>query len=581
MKIVLAKTAGFCMGVRRAVNMALKAAHSGSGEHICTYGPLIHNPQTIEVLREKGIKIVRNMEEFPGGTIIIRAHGISPQERELIKRKKAKVVDATCPRVARVQGIIKRHAKKGDFIVIVGDKKHPEVLGLLGFAEGTGKMVISSPEEVEDLPRNAGRICVVAQTTQKQELFQKVVEAVRKIYPDCVVYNTICDSTRRRQEEIRRLAKEADAVIVVGGRESGNTARLAEAAASCGVPTFHIVSEEEIGTDIVKPRGTVVVSAGASTPNWVIRRVIEKVWKVSVRQGAGSGFLLTRLLDWMVKTNIYLAIGAASLCTAAAAIKGSACDLLFMIISALFVFSMHTVNQLREIATARYNYPDRADIYDKHRRAFIVAGILASCLSVFLAYFTGWWQFVFLALISFMGMIYNVKVVPQRLAGWLRYSKIRDLPMSKTILTALGWGAVISFLPILGSPWTLSFADLAVFVFVSGLIFLRTGLFDLLDIQGDMVVGKETLPVIVGESAARRILTILGLALATFMIIASFTGILEYVSIALAFCPLYLLPFIIGSERHLFSRAMHYELAVDGILVLSGIVASLYNIVYG
>ncbi|HMK34228.1 MAG TPA: 4-hydroxy-3-methylbut-2-enyl diphosphate reductase, partial [Desulfomonilaceae bacterium] len=222
MKIRLAKTAGFCMGVRRAVDMVLDLQRAAPALPIVTYGPLIHNPQTLELLRTRGILEVSSIDQITGGTAVIRAHGISPQEKQLLQAKGVGIVDATCPRVARVQAVIRKHAAVGQFCVIVGDEDHPEVRGLMGFASAGGLAIPSLDNGLVDQVPQDREICVVAQTTQETETFVKVVEEIRKRCPKLNVYNTVCDSTKRRQLEISRLARQVDVIVVVGGKGSGN-----------------------------------------------------------------------------------------------------------------------------------------------------------------------------------------------------------------------------------------------------------------------------------------------------------------------------------------------------------------------
>jgi (E)-4-hydroxy-3-methyl-but-2-enyl pyrophosphate reductase len=224
MGVKLASTAGFCMGVKRAVDVVLDIARNKGDEKVYTYGPLIHNPQTVELLKKRGIIPISHIDEIEEGTIVVRAHGISPQEREKIKEKGLKIFDATCPRVARVQSIIKKHSSIGYTVIIVGDKEHPEVAGLLGYAYGNG-VVVGSKDEVNALPP-FNKVCVVAQTTQNSDQYGEIVERLREKFSDVVVFNTICDSTEKMQAEIKDLSAEMDGIIIVGGKNSANTRRL-------------------------------------------------------------------------------------------------------------------------------------------------------------------------------------------------------------------------------------------------------------------------------------------------------------------------------------------------------------------
>lgn len=221
MTIKLANTAGFCMGVKRAVDIVLEIAQKSPNRRIYTYGPLIHNPQTIELLKKRGVFPIAHIDEIEPSRdtiLIIRAHGISPEERKVIQDKGVTIVDATCPKVAHVQSIIKKHAERDYMTVIVGDREHPEVNGLLGYAGARG-VVLSHEDEVENLPA-AARVCVVAQTTQNLDEYDRIVARIRARFPEAaVIFNTICDSTERRQSEVKALAREADAMIIIGGKK--------------------------------------------------------------------------------------------------------------------------------------------------------------------------------------------------------------------------------------------------------------------------------------------------------------------------------------------------------------------------
>ena len=231
MKITIAKTAGFCMGVRRAVDLALESANKQTPP-IYTYGPLIHNPQVLELLAEKGVGVLDTIPPNGTGTVIVRAHGVPPEAKAKLKTAGFKVVDATCPRVIKVQTIIRKHARLGNATIIIGDENHPEVVGLLGYA-GEQRFVVGSMADLKALP-NLEKAIIVAQTTQNTTFFNSVKDWVQTHHPHYMVFDTICDSTQKRQDEITSLAKTADAVVVVGGHNSGNTQRLAELARQGG-----------------------------------------------------------------------------------------------------------------------------------------------------------------------------------------------------------------------------------------------------------------------------------------------------------------------------------------------------------
>ncbi len=277
MKVTIAQTAGFCMGVSRAVNMALATANQKKKKPVYTYGPLIHNPQALQFLNEKGISILKNIPKAGTGTVIIRAHGVPPSDKQTIEKAGFNLIDATCPRVVRVQTIIAKHRKLGYTSIIFGDEEHPEVKGLIGCA-GNKALVINRLSELDNLPIFKKAV-IVAQTTQDLYQFEEAVKISKNRFPHYKIFNTICDSTRKRQEEIKKLAGSVDAAIVIGSYNSGNTCRLAEIASQTGKPSFHIETEADIDFSIIARFKHVGVTAGASTPDRVIKSVCKAIEK--------------------------------------------------------------------------------------------------------------------------------------------------------------------------------------------------------------------------------------------------------------------------------------------------------------
>lgn len=580
MKIKLAKTAGFCMGVRRAMDMTLRITHQDRRGPIFTYGPLIHNPQVLELLKNKGVHVINHCEELAEGTVVIRAHGISPSERRKIRSQPIKLINATCPRVARVQSIIKRHAGQGYHTVIIGNEDHPEVLGLIGFA-ASGHTVLCSPEEVERIPP-VDKLCVVVQTTQRRPEFQRIAEAIVRRFPDAEiqVHDTICDSTNRRQEEIQEIAASVEVVVVVGGKSSGNTVRLVDVARSTGTPTFHIESEEELEPQMLRDRRSVAVTAGASTPNWMIRRVMERAHHLAARQRNIAYRCWAALWENGVKTNLFLALGAGSLSQASMLLQGIEPQLVYSLIAALYIFGMYTINHIAELAVARYNYPDRADLYERHQKFFFIVSFISGVAAIGLCARLGVLHFLFLLSITVLGFIYNVHIVPPGFIEGVSYTRLRDIPISKTLLTALGWGAATAGLPALETPWMFSPPSIVAFFYAASMAFIRSGIFDLLDIQGDRIVGKETLPIVVGERWARRILQASGAFAASGLFFLAAKGLVAAALSLLMIIPLvYLIGCIQLVENRSFSRPLYYELTVDAAFFLAGLLAWSHQII--
>ncbi|MFN3505073.1 MAG: 4-hydroxy-3-methylbut-2-enyl diphosphate reductase [Caldimicrobium sp.] len=274
MQIKIAKKAGFCMGVRRAVNLVLKALKIEKVP-LYTYGPLIHNPQTLELLSLLGVKVIKNLEDkVPKGVCVIRAHGVPPYERSLLE-KEHRIIDGTCPRVLKVQALAQKAASQGKAVIIIGDKDHAEVKGILGYCQGRG-YVVNSFQDIENLPP-LNDYLILSQTTQEEEIFELLSKEILKRYPGGEVINTICNATEVRQKEVKRLSKECDAIVVIGGKFSANTKRLAQVAETEGKKVYLIEKPEELPLEEIKKLKTVGITAGASTPNWLINEVIDRL----------------------------------------------------------------------------------------------------------------------------------------------------------------------------------------------------------------------------------------------------------------------------------------------------------------
>lgn len=275
MKVMVAKTAGFCFGVKRAVEKVYEEAEKASGP-IYTYGPIIHNEEVVRDLEEKGVRVIngpKELEDLKEGTVIIRSHGVGKEIYYLIEKRGLKLVDATCPFVLKIHRIVERESREGKHIVIIGNEKHPEVEGIMGWC--TSKVtVIESEKEAQDfMPDPAEKICVVSQTTFNNNKFQNLVEIISKKSYDNNVINTICNATDERQREAGQIAAEAGAMIVIGGRHSSNTQKLYELCSKECENTYYIQTLKDLEQTIIPPVDCVGITAGASTPNQIIKEV--------------------------------------------------------------------------------------------------------------------------------------------------------------------------------------------------------------------------------------------------------------------------------------------------------------------
>lgn len=276
MKIILAKRAGFCFGVKRATQMAFEAA--GKEQNTFTLGPIIHSPQVVQKLEEMGVGVVKDLSGVADGTVIIRSHGVLASEMEEAHEKQLEVVDATCPFVKKAQEHVKYLSEAGYDVLVVGDADHPEVQGIVSY--GQEKVyVVASGEQVRKLPK-MGKMGVVAQTTQSFDNLKSVVTECLRRGGEVRVFNTICDATAVRQQEATELAHQVDCMIVIGGYNSANTRRLAEICTEIQPKTYHIETASEIDGSWFQGVETVGVTAGASTPKWIIDEVMDRLEKV-------------------------------------------------------------------------------------------------------------------------------------------------------------------------------------------------------------------------------------------------------------------------------------------------------------
>ena len=536
MEIKLAKTAGFCMGVRRAVDIVLDIAQHETSRRIYTYGPLIHNPQTIELLKNRGVMPIENIEEIKergNSILIIRAHGIAPAERKKIKESGVKIIDATCPKVGYVQSIIKKHAALDYTVVIVGDKEHPEVDGLLGYTGGNG-IILSTLEDVDRLS-SANNICVVAQTTQDLENYGKIVEKIKKIHPHAIIFNTICSSTEQRQAEVTAMAGEMDAMFIVGGKNSANTRRLADLAQKQQTPSFHIETPAEMENINFGPYNRVGVSAGASTPNWIIDRVMDKIMEGQSRKLKKIGDLLNLWIS-AVKTDVYSALGAGCLCLACMMLQSIPVRMSFIAIASFFVYAMHVLNRLLGLKPAGLIGSFREETYRRQGKIFLYTALASILIALALAFYNGALPFLFLFVISLAGVLYNMRILPDK---W-RFRSLKDLPGSKNIFMSIAWGIVAAILPALGEHYSFPAGLIVAFCFTFEIVFIRSAMSDILEIQSDKLIGQETIPVFFGKTRTLNVLKIISLTLSALLLFSYPLGWTSSLSFFLIACILYI-----------------------------------------
>jgi 4-hydroxy-3-methylbut-2-enyl diphosphate reductase len=281
-QILIARSAGFCFGVKRAIAIANETATrgvadgtSGCGQEIRSLGPLIHNPQAVEELEKKGVRVVESVDEVDGGKVIVRSHGITRADRAALDEKGVGIIDATCPFVNKAQEHARQLSSEGYAVVVVGDANHPEVKSIISYIE-PGVPILTSLADIRE-GTGVRKVGIVAQTTQSFENLMQFVSAALKVFPEVRVFNTICNATVLRQKESTAVAGKTDVMIVLGGYNSANTRRLAEICREINPRTHHVETSDELPPDFLDGVSTVGVTAGASTPQWIIEALVARI----------------------------------------------------------------------------------------------------------------------------------------------------------------------------------------------------------------------------------------------------------------------------------------------------------------
>ena len=563
------------MGVRRAMELTLKALNS-EDTPIYSYGPLIHNSQVMDMLGNKGLRTIYQRDEWPeeGRTVIIRAHGVPPDERKALKEAGLKVINATCPRVIRVQALIRKYTKNGYAAIIVGDAEHAEVVGLLGHAGGNG-WAVKSEAEIHALP-NLQKVIVVAQTTQSRPHFADMVSVIQGRWPQAVIFNTICDTTHDRQEEVRQLSSQVQAMIVVGGHNSGNTTRLAEVSRSAGTKTIHLETEDELDPEWLSSLDTVGVTSGASTPNWMIKRVTRELERTSRRRKLSFRNVFRRVLRILVLSNVYIALGAGSLTMAGTMLQGLSPGLKLFAVVFFYVHAMHILNLFLDKEAGKFNDPDRALFLESHKKVLIGSGIFSAMASLGLGFSIGPPVFLILFITGFIGLLYSIRIVPKSLAPYTRLTRLKDFPASRTLSVSTGWALSLSLIPALTPDGSINWSTLLVATVIFLLVFIRSNLVGIFDIQGDRIIGRETIPIIIGEERTLAMLNLTVSLLALVLVLGWILNLFPSLALLLLIVPVYVGLYLVVYQRKKFVISALFEALVDGSFILPGLISWLW-----
>lgn len=280
MKVDIADCSGFCFGVKRAMRMAQEAIEKNKTKQVCSLGPIIHNNQVVEELSKKGLKPIKGLNDVAEGVVVISSHGASPSVFEQIKIKGFELINATCPYVMSAQNIVKSLMTEGYTVVIFGDRNHPEVASLVGFSGGEA-IVINEEDELEKIEFPSKRIGLVSQTTQSLKNYFRIISKIlSKDFSEVRIFNTICSDTQKRQESAARLAKDAEVMLIAGGKMSANTKRLFDICSGICKNTHHIETVKELDCKWFEGKARVGIASGASTPDWIIESIKNEILSI-------------------------------------------------------------------------------------------------------------------------------------------------------------------------------------------------------------------------------------------------------------------------------------------------------------
>jgi len=499
MKVIVAKTAGFCWGVRRAMDAVLEASARGQQGSVQTLGPLIHNPQALELIKRRGVAVAEGPDKVRDGTVVIRAHGIPIQDLRGLKERQKKgelaIVNATCPEVAKVHSRIKKWSPKGYFVIILGTHGHAESVAHQSFAEH-GSVIVANMEEARALTdEQLRKALVVAQTTFTVKDFQEITDYLRGRSGACIVENTICEDTWTRQEEAREIAQAADYVVVVGGKASSNTKHLAELAQRSGKPVQFVETAAELDLSAFTGVGTVGVMAGASTPTWLVEEVVD------VLQQHGDTGRAHRLGNPAFTVPLKLAVGAGFLSLGICHWTGLPFTWRYPAITTAYALAMFLLTPYLDPLGLGSKGPGRARLLERSRHTMLWTAWGALVAAFVMASSLGIGSLLVVGGASLFGLVYK----KQLRVGRAVFS-LRSIPGSKDVLVALALAVVALALPMWHDGRAWDARAWAGVLLVSALVFARTTTYNLKDMQNDQILGRETLPILFGRKAAKGLL---------------------------------------------------------------------------
>lgn len=571
MKVIVAKTAGFCWGVKRAMDAVLEASLRNDGRTVQTLGPLIHNPQALALIGQRGVAVAETPDQVRNGTVVIRAHGIPIQDLRGLKERQAKgelkIVNATCPEVAKVHNKIKKWSPKGYFTVILGSHGHAESVAHRSFAD-SGSVIVATMAEAEALTdEQLKKVLVVAQTTFTVKDYHTITDYLRARAGDGVFENTICEDTWMRQDEAKGLAQTVDTVIVVGGKASSNTKHLAELAHHYGKPVQYVETAAELDLGAFTGRETVGVLAGASTPTWLVDEVVDVLEQLGDGPSRWRSFLQAAF-----GSSSLMAVGAGLMTLGVHKWLGLPLGWRYPLLTVAYVLAMYLLTPFLDPLGLGAKGPARARFLERNRTVLLASAMVALILTLGLAASLGLKALAVAVGASLVGAAYKLRF---HVDG--REWSLRHIPGSKDVVVALALATVSVIMPVWqeGRIWDLR-AFAAMFL-VGVLAFVRTVIYEIRAMQNDQIIGKETLPILMGKTATKGVLiTLLGTLLAGTLWLTfenRHQGHPLAVAVVLVICAAYPVLYLWLYHERFTAGKTRFELSVDLSFYLVGLLA--------
>lgn len=523
MKVEIGKFAGFCDGVKYAVEKTFSQA-SKSNEEIYVDGHLIHNTQTLDMLEKTGVKTYEDTEDdmsvLDDKTVIIRAHGISPERREALSSHAKKIVNLTCKYVAKIQALVKKHSSLGYRVIVIGNPTHPEIIGVCGFAQDV--YVVYKDEDIEKLPEDDKKTLIVAQTTLQKETFNKFVSQIQDKYKnsELIIKNTICEATEQRQNEILDIAKRNDVVLVIGGSESSNTRNLYKIASSIK-PSFYVEFKEDLEKIDLTPYKNVGIMAGASTPDWLIEDIAQ-----TIKDNYSSSFYrgINKVFDFLNYGYIFFSFGAFLMSYAIYDILNKPFQYRIGVIVALYYLFMSLGNGYSNY-TIKISDKRRYLFYQKYKPAFLTIIVVSALIMFYLAYNVDIGILMLTILSTFLGTAYNISFEKNdRFNHSFFFRLFKKLVPFKAIIisiavTTLLNGSILLLNRNILKENTLSYLFSVSIVFI--FMFIRQALIEIKFSQSDKIAGAVTLTTYIDSDKLAIITAIIPIILLIGVIIAN------------------------------------------------------------